>query len=330
MPNFAYKSRLPVIHFEIPLCKAGSVARAAARTRRLSRPWVWLILLGSAVLGGCSLIPGLDRENVSTNRPLLPQMQAGSGTIQLELIFVERSPEDPLLGPALWREVDQIGALPPRTRSTLQRNGFRIGHVSSNPPEALQTLLGMVSEITDADADSQNLLKGRRLVVQSGKETEVQTSPPLESCTIKLPEDEESERTFANARCVFSVRAVRLQDGWVRVDFLPEVHHGESVLRRQAAETGWILKGGQQVLAREAQKFSITLGVGEFAVITAEDGLEGTLGDSFFRTRDGDTKRQRLLVVRLADMGRADPIYQPKSGSRPSPIKHNPVQLTPQ
>jgi hypothetical protein len=306
------------------------VARAAARPRRLLQPWVWLILCGSAALGGCSLLPGLDRDQVSANRPLLPQMQTGKGTIQLELIFVERSPSDPLLGPALWREVDQVGALPANTRSTLERNGFRIGHVSSNPPEALQTLLGMVSEIADEDADSQNLLKGRRLVIQSGKETEVQTSSPLETCTIKLPEDEETERTFDNARCVFRVRTFRLQDGWVRVDFLPEVHHGESVLRRQAAETGWFLKGGQQVLPREAQKFSITLGVGEFAVITAGEGVDDTLGDWFFRTRDGDTKRQRLLVVRLADMSRADPIYQPKSGARPSRIKHDPIELVPQ
>lgn len=291
---------------------------------------MWLILLGSAALGGCSLFPGLDREQVSAHRPGLPQMQAGNDTIQLELIFVERSPGDPLLGPALWREVDQIGALPANTRSTLQRNGFRVGHVSSNPPEALQTLLGMVDEITDADADSQNLLNGRRLVVQSGKETKVETSPTLDTCTIRLPEDEETERTFANARCVFRVRTVRLQDGWVRVDFFPEVHHGESVLRREAAETGWILKGGQQVFPREGQKFSITLGVGEFAVITAEDGLENSLGDWFFRTRDGDTKRQRLLVVRLADMGRSDPIYQPKSGARPSRIKHDPLELVPQ
>lgn len=306
------------------------MVRAAARSRRPSQPWVWLILFGAAALIGCNLFPGLEREPVTAQRQSLPPMPAGNGTIQLELIFVERSPEDPLLGPALWREVDQIGALSTETRGTLHRNGFRVGHVSSNPPEALQTLLGMVAEITDAEADSQNLLKGRRLMIQSGKETEVQTSRPLETCTIQLPEDEESERSFQNARCVFRVRTVRLQDGWVRVDFLPEVHYGDSVLRREAAEIGWTFRGGQKILPREAQKFSITLGVGEFAVVTAEDGHDNTLGDWFFRSDDDGVERQRLLVVRLADMSRADPIYQPKAGARPSRIKHDPVQLVPQ
>lgn len=302
------------------------MTRAAARSRRLPRPVAWLILLGSVALIGCSLIPTFDRTELEARHLNLPGVPPGKDAIQLELVFVERAPDDPLIGPALWRDVDQLGSLPAETRKTLQDHGIRVGHIGSTPPQSIQTLLGMVPEITDAEAE--NLLQGRRLMVQSGKETEVEASPLIQNCQLSFPADSgEPERTFENACCKFRLKVVRLQDGWVRVDFLPEIHHGAALIRPEASNKGWTLKGGQEILPRPGQKFSLTLGVGEYALVTAEPGCENSLGDWFFRPREGASRRQRLLLVRIAGMAQTESIYQPASGSRAARVKPDPVEL---
>ena len=43
---------------------------------------------------------------------MLPPIQAVPDAIQLEVFFIERPQEDPLLSTGIWKDVDQIGAVP--------------------------------------------------------------------------------------------------------------------------------------------------------------------------------------------------------------------------
>ena len=266
----------------------------------------WLaVSLAVSTLMGCSLFPTEDAvSQAESRRPSLPPIRAGQNAIQLEVLFVERPADDPLLGPLLWREIDQIGAIPAETRELLQQNGFRVGHVGSSLPPTVQTLLGIVGrEDVGDNADAKPLI-GSRKSLPPGMDTEVQTGEERESCRVRIVQGEQAQsHEYQFARSLFRMKSARLQDGWVRIDFQPEIHHGENRVRHTPTDEGWAYRSRQNVDARHAHQFSLTMNVGELAIITAAPDQPGTMGDLFFCRDDNGLKKQRVLIVRVADAG---------------------------
>ncbi len=254
---------------------------------------------------GCSMFPKTETATIhSSGRPVLPPIQASPDSIQLEVFFLERPAEDHLLNSAIWKEVDQLGALPTETQEILGNNGFRIGNVSSNPPPTVQKLLGMVSEIPVDSAESTKPLMGFSRFVPPGVETEIPTGIVNNQSEFQIREKNQIKKVvYDQASCVLRMKASRLQEGWVRIDFQPEIHHGEKKMRRVAADDDFSLKMSQQVDVRVAQRFSLTMNVGERALITSAPDSEGTLGDSFFCHDDDGMKKQRVLIVRVVASG---------------------------
>jgi len=81
--------------------------------------------VGALRLWGCSLFPAAELgKNVRLNRPSLPPIQTAADSVQLEVFFVDRPADDPLLGPSLWREIDQIAAIPAETRKCFTKMVF--------------------------------------------------------------------------------------------------------------------------------------------------------------------------------------------------------------
>jgi hypothetical protein len=240
----------------------------------------------------------------SVGRPVLPPIQAAPDSIQLELFFLERPAEDYLLNSAIWKEVDQLGALPTETQEILNSNGFRVGNVSSNPPPTVQKLLGMVSEIPMDSAETKPLM-GFSRYVPPGFETEIPTGIVHDQAEFQIREKSQIKKVvYDQAVCVLRMKASRLQEGWVRVDFQPEIHHGEKRMRRVAANDDFCLRMSQQVDVRIAQRFSLTMNVGERALITCNPNSEETLGEKFFCRDDDGMKKQRVLIVRVVDSGK--------------------------
>jgi len=267
-------------------------------------PWL-VVALAVSLLTGCSLFPTDDAvSKVESRRPSLPPIRASQNAIQLEVLFVERPADDPLLGPLLWREVDQITAIPAETRELLQQNGFRVGHVGSSLPPTVQTLLGIVGkEDGGANANAKPLV-GSRKSLPPGMDTEVQTGEERESCHVKIVQgDQVKLHEYQFARSLFRLKSARLQDGWVRIDFQPEIHHGENRVRHTPTDEGWAYRSRQNVDARHAHQFSLTMNVGELALITAAPDQPESMGDLFFCRDDNGIKKQRVLIVRVADAG---------------------------
>ncbi len=275
-------------------------------------------MLATATVGaaGCTILQqgwiamtgmGDDPSPVTENTALKP-ISAPRTAIQVEIVFVERPDGDPLLGDILWKDLDQVGAVDLAIREGLKRNGLRIGIASSSPPRTLQQLLGLATEIPDADGDEGKRLVGRRVSLVSGSETEIQASPIFDRCAVTSWNGEASaEKTYENARCVFRLRAHKVQDGWAKLELTPEIHYGENRLRHTATTAGWELKTTQQTEPFYGQKFEVTLNQGEMAVIAESGDQPKSLGRHFFHgNEDGDPVR-RVLIVRLADLGRAEP-----------------------
>lgn len=266
----------------------------------------WLMALACApAISGCSPFDSLPKLKHTTKK--LPALNVPPDAVQLEIVFVERPAGDALLGSELWRQVDQVAALEQPTRTTLQQNGFRVGVVGSHPPAALQAMLGLKADfVYEPDAEKAKQLVGRQVMVRSGGTTEIQVSPNYEECTASIHHGEQvRERSFKNARCLYHVTVERVQDGWVRLDFVPQVKHGDEHLRHRAADAGWLLTNTQDAEMFYPQRFSVNLSVGEMAVLSAEENVPSTLGHLFFLGAAEEAPVQRLVVVRLADMRNA-------------------------
>ncbi|MCA9067281.1 MAG: hypothetical protein KDA84_00050 [Planctomycetaceae bacterium] len=251
----------------------------------------------------------------------------------LEIVFVERPIDDPLMGDQLWSEVDQIGSLPADVRQKLNEMGFCVGRVGANPPRALQTLMGLSMEVGN---QKEKRLVGRRVVLPSGAETEVMTGRPLIQSKINVPTAKGMEvKTFENVHGVFRLKAKQLQDGWARIEFLPEVHHGRLVNRPVVVQGGWQLQTAQAIERLYGRQFALDLNLGEMVVITGNFEPEDSVGRHFFHGNeysdandpnlqnpseqpppesqlDNSPGIQRLLIVRLADLSTAESIYSEK------------------
>ncbi|MCA8982119.1 MAG: hypothetical protein KDA76_00035 [Planctomycetaceae bacterium] len=262
--------------------------------------------LGLAITG-CHTIDARSPEG--SRKPLLAPLQAGIDAVQLDIVFVERDNKDPLLTRMLWDEIDQVGTVDLQTRSRLRDAGFRVGLVGMSPPRSLQRLLGFSSDITDTAGTSRHKeLAGRSVLLRSQGETEIQTSPIYPELMLKLPGSEEPVKLL-NARFVLRVQLERLQDGWVNLHITPEIHHGNSQLRPVAGASNWELKGTQEVKSFEDLQFSVALNVGEMVVLSADHESEHSIADQFFVNRDVQRPQRRLVVVRLSDMKKIEPLY---------------------
>lgn len=281
--------------------------RRRGRPRAWQGPTAWLLTVSICVglTTGCQLIrapAGLHQANK------IPALRPPPDAVALDIVFIERPMGDALLGTELWKHVDEVASLSSDTRGMLRQNGLRVGVVGSHPPEALQTMLGLRSDYAyEPAAEQAKLLVGHKSVVRSGGETEIQTSPEYERCTISCVADSGARsREYELARCLFRVTSTRIEDGWVRLDFVPQVQFGPEQLRHVAGDGGWQFSNTQKSDVLFTQRFSLTIGTGEMVVITMRDEPPGSLGRVFFAGPEEHPQVQRVLLVRLGDMPKVD------------------------
>ncbi len=268
--------------------------------------------LALAALGGCQFFSRTSPSDAArpAKRTGLPPLQSASDALRLDVVIADRRADDPLIGSLLWQEIDQVGAVSTETRELLLENGCLVGHAAAAPPPPLLKLFGVSPEIDGGDSLQGRLprpkITGRTYSVQSGTESEIQISDLWPECDLHVADSDRTRQLqLKQARCVMRLKPIRLQDGWVRVEFTPEIHHGEMKMRHLPTdELGWALKSAQNVEQCYSQRFAVTLNVGESAVVTAAPQSEETLGDRFFRREQEGELRQRVLIVRLVDMGR--------------------------
>lgn len=285
--------------------------------------------VSACALPGCrNLFDGLFEKSNSLgllqSANKIPPMTAPPDAMQLDIVFAERPVGDPLIGDKLWQDLDQATSLTGNARDQLQRNGFRVGVSASRPHSALQTLLGLKSDLAyQPKAEKAKFLVGRQVMIRSDGETQIEASPVCAECTLTIADGTKSTaRSFSQCRGSFKLVAHRLQDSWAKLDFLPIVLHGADTLRPIASSEGWQFENTQRSEVFHNQRFQLELGVGEMVVISADEKATDSLGHLFFVGKSQlhnatdfnseSTAVQRVLVVRLADMPRnEDPYTKP-------------------
>lgn len=266
-----------------------------------------LSLLSCGVLA-CESLQSGDSSTQQATAFKLPTLMAPRDSVELDIVFVDRPANDPLLGRTLWREVDQVGTLSADQRSMIRDAGLLVGHVGSSPPDALQSLLNLTDQELERQRREANGIPktaARRVALPAGTDTEVWSSEAVAQRLVRLPDGKELDLT--NVRGMLRLRAERSQDGWARLDFTPELHHGQTSTRPFAATNGWMYRTAQEVIPCFAQQFSADLNVGEMLVLTCDRDRPGTLGQSLFQFEDASGLKQRLVVVRLAELRKIVP-----------------------
>ncbi len=266
-----------------------------------------LILFACCLQGGCHIVDThREQEGKSLLTPIKPEIE----TVQLDIIYIERDADDPLLSSLVWDEVDTIGTVNLETRSKLRKAGFRIGLVGLTPPRSLQRLLGLKQDITDlAGTSRHNEMVGRTVHLRSGGEAEILTSNVQPEISIQLPGESEPT-TLRNVRCVLRTELERLQDGWIKLHITPEIHHGNPELRPVAGVSRWELKPQQEIISLRDLKFSVTLNVGEMLMVSSESTEQDKIADRFFVNQNDERSQRRMVVIRLTDMKKIKPLYE--------------------
>jgi|GEM_PF-347808 len=299
---------------------------------------LFVLLAPLLTCAGCSLFRFGWSDDVSTNgdphakKPSLPAIRRSRDTVGLEIVFAERPVDDPLLADAaLWEGVDTVGELKPETRKRLLRQGFKVGHMSATPNAAVESLLGLTSQSTGTRAPvGRRQLAGQRIVRPLGGDTEVQTSRYFPMFTYDgLPRPSRSATALEgrrtgpdepfrarNARCVLRVKVEQLDDGFARLQFTPEIHHGRMGWRPQATEMGLQGTTSQKIHYLYDQRFTMTLNTGEMAVLTADSALPDSLGNRFFIDGEPGSRTQRVLFIRLADVAASQAVVRESRANR--------------
>lgn len=248
---------------------------------------------------GCTLFRGV--ENTPANgfamKPIVPPRDQ----INLEVWYVDRPVGDPLMGDAMWGKIDQISTIPVEDRVHLNLAGIRYGVAGSDLPDTLSSLL------SDRNESAVQHTTRLQIPLTSGEPGQMQVANLPQHCRIRVPGSLES-RDYSGVRCVFQVTARRTQEGWVRLEFVPEIHHGDARLRPQAAGADWQLQQSQQIEPLYEQRFSLELNLGEHVVIGAVGDAPDSVGQHFFRGGTADPKQERLIVLRLQGMERIRPV----------------------
>jgi hypothetical protein len=266
----------------------------------------------AAAVCGCTLLTPMSDVFVfrSGTQNLLTPLRPARDALQIDVVFVERPLGDPLFGKTLWNDIDQVAGFESSELDAVKQLGFLIGNAGANPCPALERMLRESADpLDDADAKNCLRLKKQTFCLRSSESSSIETNSE-QHCTLDLPLfTGPREKKYENFKSILRLTAVRLQDGWAKLEFAPEIHHGIDRVRPMVINGGWQPKESQEVDTLP-QRFSLKLHVGEMAVMTADPADSRSFGHHAFIREDAEKGSvQRLLVVRLSNMSRIDPVY---------------------
>jgi hypothetical protein len=279
-----------------------SHGRGSYRRPSVVAPRAALALLWLATIAGCELLD-ITHEQTAFKQSLSPVVMPQDG-IELEVYFVERPTEDPLIGESLWSEVNEINGFDPRTQSRLKEAGIRCGIAGSSPPSSIRAL---VSAQEFRNASQQTRIQTATLM--SGRSAELETAIVNYPFRVTPTGPGGREPTqYDAARCILRVSGERVQEGWVRLEFLPEIHHGNRQVRTVPTDHAWELQESQQIDPLYEQRFEAELNLGEMVIIGATGAGRDTVGRYFFRGGEPRPTSERLVIIRVRGIQRIEPV----------------------
>ncbi len=256
------------------------------------------------LLPGCRGVFTQDKVDIEAEvrRQLLkpiPQMRDG---IRLDVFHVDRHAGDPRIGESMWNAISQGGSLAPETVRSLSDNGFRFGTVPANPPLALQSLILTSGSKSPTSSSSGERTLHKSFAFPTGQPAILDIMTLPEGLEVVIPGPEGNRPlTLHSARAILRVLAEKIEDGWARLEIVPEIHHGEALNRPVAGEREWLMRHSQIIEPLYQLKFHVELNRGEMAVIGLNDRGKSPIGRWFFRNQL-EGALERVMMIRMADV----------------------------
>ena len=267
---------------------------------------------GSLVLPlavGCKLWSDKGTPGKSPLRPAT----AAPDSVALEIFFARFPHGDAELNGPTWNEIDEM-QLPGPLRRDLRRNGFRVGLVGGTMPDAIARLLKLEdrppaddSLWQKVDVEHEPTVTRKITQIRSGRHGQIVTSRIYSRLPLLRYEDGQVRgRDLAQAQCLLAVTPTIEGDGRVRLELLPEVHHG--LMRQSWSYQNGILRPEitrpKEVLDR--LRITTTLAPGQMLVLTSLPDRPGSLGHYFFTDESSRGQEQKMLIVRLPQVPPSD------------------------
>ena len=259
----------------------------------------WLIWFA---LAGCSTWD----TSATPETTFLPRTKMSRDTVVLEMqtVAIPADCTDAELD-RLWHELDEQH-LDRDLRRRLAENGMRCGLLGTQMPELLRQILDAQSNASHERWEQMESLPDspmghRRLQARAHKRYEVVASPNRESCVVLISQNGRLVgKTLFDAQCRFALRSYPRGDGDVRLELMPEIHHGP--LRQKWSGTDGAF---QPIVTRTREsydqlKIDAVLSPGEMLLLTTTGEAKG-LGRLFFDdVSHPSASRGKMLLVRLA------------------------------
>jgi hypothetical protein len=284
-------------------------------------PSAWRLIF--AILTAMALA-GCNTPIYKGKSPLAPP-QMSPDSVVLDLFFVRVPFGNPDANERIWKEIDEQ-SFSPELRERLSRNGFRAGVVNGQIPGDLTKLLeledkpavnGKIEDTKVDNLESAPRVVRRHLQLRAGQRSEIQASNVYAQVPLSMCESGQlCGQTYYQAQGILAIKAFSQPDGQVRMELMPELHHGD-------ARPRWIGGPGMMRLdsSRPKQVFdkmalSAEIAPGSMIVLSSLANRPGSLGHYFFTQDDGSGHlEQKLLIVRLSST-QHDGLFNP-----PEPIK---------
>jgi hypothetical protein len=248
--------------------------------------------------------------------PLKPA-QPSADSVAMEIIWARFPANDPVLGDAAWREIDET-QIEPAVRGQLLKNGIRAGVIGSIVPAAIDHVLHQ-RESTSADSKSDQAKKNAELMtepivhghvlrVRRNQRTDIQASEEYPTLPLLVNDGGVlGGHTYQQAKAVYCLRVDPRPDRTALVELTPEIQHGASRLRFTTGDDG-ILKQASlnEKKVFERLQLSVRLAPSEMLVLMSLPDSGSRLGHYFHTVDSADGPQQKLILIRLAQVPPSD------------------------
>jgi hypothetical protein len=276
------------------------------------------ILIGLVALGGIGGCTWIDRHAAADTKSPLGRMTPSPDSMAIEIFFARAAVGDVVLNGKLWNEVDEQ-RLPSELRRKLTENGFRAGVVGSHVPDDLARLLTISDKPHEKSDESQSInleeepaVTLRLLQARAGKRNEVVCSQVYDELPLLCPDEGQLRgRTLRQADARLGFKSFPETSNRVRLELVPELHHGEQQPRWVGTDGVLRLEAGKPREVFDDLSLRVSLAPGEMLVITSLADRPGSLGHYFFTQPTSERLAQKLLVIRIAQAG-SDAQFSPQ------------------
>jgi hypothetical protein len=230
--------------------------------------------------------------------------QLARDAVILEVAFIRVAASANSSDSGFWPDVDETH-LAAEDRKRLAQNGIRCGLLAGSLPDSLTELINGDANTVDLEAltGSLNLNlenRNQRLQFRAGQAGQIVMSKSIKENITVITSDSQyaAAERFSQAQCQFQIKTYPQGDGRVRIELIPQIHHGDPRAEFTGQDGAWLLKTQRSVKQYDAVPIAALISPGESLLLSADSHNKG-LGRQFFVINDDDEKTNHLLLMRL-------------------------------